>query len=243
MASLRLLLIGYGRMGQLIDQKARALGHTVVGIIRRKAPALEDWLRLHQPADVAIEFTIPEAAFENVTTCLRAGIPVVSGTTGWHQRLPEAEALCRELGGALLVASNFSLGVNLLFELNRWLAQKMAPLKEYQVTVQECHHTAKKDMPSGTAITLAGDLAQALQFKGWQLNTVQNPQAVPIFSSRVPGEVGKHQIFWTSECDQLILEHKAFSRDGFALGALRAAEYIAGKQGVFTMRQVLGFAD
>jgi 4-hydroxy-tetrahydrodipicolinate reductase len=230
-------------MGQLIDQYARKLGHTVVGIRQREALPLDEWLRLQQPADVAIEFTTPEAAFDNITACIRAGIPVVSGTTGWHQRLPEAETLCRELDGTLLVASNFSLGVNLLFELNRWLSSKMATLKEYQVTVLESHHTAKKDMPSGTAITLASDLAQALQLNGWQLNTVQDPQAVPIFASRVPGEVGRHQILWTSGCDQIVLEHKAFSREGFALGALRAAEYIAGKKGVFTMRQVLGFSD
>lgn len=230
-------------MGRLIHQKALAQGHTVVGIRQREDASLEDWLRHHLPADVAIEFTTPEAAFDNVTACLRAGIPVVSGTTGWHQRLPEAEALCRRVGGAMLVASNFSLGVNLLFELNRWLALKMAGLPEYRATVLESHHTGKKDMPSGTAITLAQDLADACRLKGWQLNSVTDPEAVPIFAARIPNEVGQHRILWISDCDQLILEHKAFSRDGFALGALRAAEYIAGKKGIFTMRQVLGLCD
>lgn len=230
-------------MGRLIDQKARALGHTVVAVRERSSEALETWLRQHRAADVAIEFTTPEAAFHNVAGCLQAGIPVVCGTTGWYQRLQEAEALCRRVNGSMLVASNFSLGVNLLFETSRWLASRMASLNEYLVTLRECHHTGKKDMPSGTALTLAQDLAQVLNMQGWQLNTAQDPRAVPVFSSRVPGEVGFHEVIWTSENDRLTLQHKALSRDGFALGALRAAEYIAGRKGIFSMREVLGFSD
>ncbi|MCS6981183.1 MAG: 4-hydroxy-tetrahydrodipicolinate reductase [Flavobacteriales bacterium] len=240
MKALSLLIIGYGRMGQMVERVALRRGHLIAAIKDCAEPPLSVWLKDKPLPDVALEFTAPQAAFTNVVACLEAGIPVVCGTTGWYSQVQEAEQICRRLEGTLLVASNFSIGVNVLFEINRLLTSLMKKFPQYTPTLRETHHTAKKDMPSGTALSLAADIAEICGKKGYQLNQVSDPEKVPVFASRVPGEVGFHEVIWTSEMDQLIISHKAFSREAFAEGAVWAAEFIHGKKGLFTMRDVLG---
>ncbi|MFN0215221.1 MAG: 4-hydroxy-tetrahydrodipicolinate reductase [Saprospiraceae bacterium] len=236
---MKLGLFGYGKMGKAIEQIAENQGIEIVWCIRRDdkpSPAL-----LRQ-ADVAIEFTRPEAAFDNVMLCLRTGLPVVSGTTGWFDRLAEAQKFCTENKGALLWASNFSVGVNLFFALNRRLAQFMSGHAEYAATITETHHIHKLDAPSGTALTLANELAaNSKRYSGWSLNpAVPAPGDIPIIAHR-EGEVpGTHLVRWQSVVDEISLEHKAHSRAGFAAGAVLAAQWIVGKQGVFEMGDVLG---
>lgn len=243
MPSLRLLLIGYGRMGRMVERVALQRGHSIVAIKSDRSEPPDVWLQKFGPADVVIEFTSPDSAFDNIAACFRVGIPVVSGTTGWHKRLSEAEALCRAHQGTMIVSSNFSLGVHLFFELNRWLARRMIKFPEYRPVILESHHTGKKDMPSGTAVQLAQDLIQISGQKGWQLNSAEQEDLLSLFSSRVPGEVGRHQVVWTSPVDRLEIRHHAFSREGFALGAVMAAEFLAGRQGMYSMRDVLGFTE
>lgn len=226
-------------MGRMVEQAALKRGHIIAGIKDRAEPPLSLWLKDKPLPDVAIEFTEPQAAYANVVACLEAGIPVVCGTTGWHSRFKEAEEICQRLKGTLLVASNFSIGVNVLFELNRYLARLMKKFPGYAPTLRESHHTAKKDMPSGTAISLATDIAEIHNKKGYQLHHAEDPTKIPVFASRVPGEVGYHEVIWTSEVDQLVISHKAFGREAFAEGAVTAAEFIYGKKGLLTMRDVL----
>ena len=236
---MKLGLFGYGKMGKAIEQIAEKQGIEIVWRIRRDDVPTPELLR---QADVAIEFTRPEAAFENVMLCLQAGVPVVSGTTGWLNQLPEAQKHCLENGGAMLWASNFSVGVNLFFALNRRLAQLMAARPEYAASLTETHHIHKLDAPSGTALTLANELIQnAEHYKGWSLA----PDApalgeIPITAIR-EGEVpGTHLVRWQSDVDEISIEHKAHSRAGFAAGAVLAAQWLAGKRGVFEMGDVLG---
>jgi 4-hydroxy-tetrahydrodipicolinate reductase len=234
-------LLGYGKMGKAIDQLALARGWEVVWRIRRDdLPKLT--VELLREAEVVIEFTRPEAAFQNVMLCLEAGVPVVCGTTGWQEHLPEAENYCRENGGAMLWASNFSVGVNLFFALNRYLSHLMAQRPEYAAALTEIHHIHKLDAPSGTAITLANDaIAGSGRYQRWQLMPFNSQSdALPITSIR-EGEVpGTHQMLWQSTIDDIKIEHRAHSRTGFASGALLAAEWLRNKQGVFSMNDVLG---
>ena len=236
---MKLGIFGYGKMGQAIEQIAEDQGIEIVWFIRRNdtpTPAL-----LNQ-ADVAIEFTSPAAAFDNVMLCLRAGLPVVSGTTGWLYRLPEAQKFCQDNGGAMLWASNFSVGVNLFFALNRRLAQLMETRPEYAAAIIETHHIHKLDAPSGTAITLANELIQnSDRYNGWSLAPdAPAPGEIPITSFR-EGEVpGTHLVRWQSTVDEISIEHRAHSRKGFAAGALLAAQWLADKKGVFQMSDVLG---
>lgn len=198
---------------------------------------------LLRQADVVIEFTRPEAAFDNVMRCLKAGVPVVSGTTGWTDRMDEAIGYCEEMKGAMLWASNFSIGVNLFFAINSYLAELMNSRPEYAVSMTEIHHIHKLDAPSGTAISLARDiLAQVERLHGHHLasNTEPAPAgSIPIHAIR-EGEVpGTHRIRWQSAIDELTIEHKAHSRAGFAWGALTAAQWLHGRKGVFSMNDVL----
>lgn len=234
-------LLGYGKMGKAIDQLAAARGLEVVWRIRRDdLPHLTT--SLLREAEVVIEFTRPEAAFKNVMLCLEAGVPVVCGTTGWQEQLSEAEHYCRENGGALLWASNFSVGVNLFFALNRYLSNLMAKRPEYSALLTEIHHIHKLDAPSGTAITLANDIMAASgRYHRWQLTPVSDQQEVLPITSVREGEVpGTHQILWQSAIDDITIEHRAHSRAGFASGALLAAEWLKNRQGVFSMKDVLG---
>lgn len=234
-------LLGYGKMGKAIDQLAAARGWEVVWRVRRDdLPQLTP--ELLRQAEVVIEFTRPEAAFQNVMLCLEAGVPVVCGTTGWQEQLSEAEHYCREKGGSMLWASNFSVGVNLFFALNRYLSHLMAQRPEYAAALTEIHHIHKLDAPSGTAITLANDAMTASgRYQRWQLSPCDPlPEVLPISAIR-EGEVpGTHQMLWQSPIDDIKIEHRAHSRTGFASGALLAAEWLKNKQGVFSMNDVLG---
>lgn len=240
---MKIALIGYGKMGHAIERIAQNRGHEIVLKITHEN--LEDMTAENlKQADVAIEFTAPEAAKRNVSFCLDAGVPVVCGTTGWNEDLEQVSGRVRNDGGSFLQASNFSLGVNIFFEINKRLAQLMQPQREYHCSVEEIHHLQKKDAPSGTAITIAEQiLANNNRFSQWQLNHGTEPMVepiLPIVALREEGVPGTHEISWESEVDRIDIIHTAHSRDGFALGAVVAAEYIAGKQGVFTMKDVLG---
>jgi 4-hydroxy-tetrahydrodipicolinate reductase len=234
-------LIGYGKMGKAIEAIAHAQQHEIVFRITQDNRAMLDAATLRQ-ADVIIEFTRPEAAFRNVMLCLEAGVPVVSGTTGWLDQLEEAKAYCSAHGGALLWASNFSVGVNLFFAVNRFLAGLMNHRNEYETDVTEIHHIHKLDAPSGTGLTLTHDIIGALDRKaGWALSPQPaQPSDIRIEAIR-EGEVpGTHIVRWTSAVDEITLEHKAHSRTGFASGAVLAATWLAGKTGIYGMDDVLG---
>jgi 4-hydroxy-tetrahydrodipicolinate reductase len=202
----------------------------------------DDKLSLLKNADVAIEFTRPDAALDNIKLCLEAGVPIVSGTTGWLSQMEQAKEFCRLFGGAMLHASNFSVGVHIFFEMNRRLASIMQKVPSYDVSVEEIHHTAKIDMPSGTALVLAEDI---IAYQGhkmqWTLNPDKNPDksTLPIFAQRQNDVPGTHKVMYTSEADEISIIHEAKSRSGFAAGALMAATWIRERKGVFTMRDVL----
>lgn len=234
-------LLGYGKMGRAIEQIASERGMEIAWRISRDNRATLDDDLLRQ-ADVVIEFSRPEAAFENVMLCLKAGVPVVCGTTGWNEQLSEAQAYCLQHQGALLWASNFSIGVNLFFALNRYLAQLMQERPEYRPALTEIHHIHKLDAPSGTALTLVNELITNHQRTGgWVLSpTLPGAGELPVTAVR-EGEVpGTHIVQWHSEVDEITIEHRAYSRVGFAGGAVLAAQWILGKKGCYGMGDVLG---
>ena len=238
---LKIGLFGYGKMGRAIEKIAQEQGLAIAWrITRDNRPGVNhDFLR---QADVIIEFSRPEAALDNVMTCLQAGVPVVSGTTGWAEDLPAAQKFCLEHHGALLWASNFSVGVHLFFALNRYLARLMDERAEYAPTVTEIHHVHKLDAPSGTALTLVQDLiALTARSSGWALSpTPPEPGEIPVIAIR-EGEIpGTHRVIWSGPSDEIRLEHRAHSRTGFAAGAVLAAQWLVERRGVFTMNDVLG---
>lgn len=234
-------LLGYGKMGRAIEQIAREQDIEIAWRITRENRATLDTDLLRQ-ADVVIEFSRPESAFEHVMRCLEAGVPVVCGTTGWDERLPEAQAYCLAQHGALLWASNFSIGVNLLFAVNRYLAQLMEQRPEYLLSLTEAHHIHKLDAPSGTALTLLREvLDNNSRFQGWALSP--DPVAlgeIPVQAIREAEIPGTHTLRWSSETDEITLEHRAHSRTGFAKGAVLAAQWLQQKSGFFSMSDVLG---
>ena len=227
---MKIALLGYGRMGQTIEKIAIDRGHTIVAKIDKDNPdeAYE--------ADVAINFSIPTAAYENITSAIHKKIPIVCGTTGWLDQLDEVESLCQQNEGAFLYASNFSLGVNLFFELNAKLAEMMQKQPLYTASIEEIHHTQKLDKPSGTAITLAEGIPSAGNV--WHL-IEDNGEGVPITSIRKDEVPGTHTVTHRSEIDEISITHTAHNRTGFALGAIIAAEWIQNKKGIFSMRDVL----
>lgn len=226
-------------MGQAIEQIALQRGHEIV--LKITIDNVEDnTIENIQKADVAIEFTGPESAYENVIKCIDAGVPVVCGSTGWLQHFEEAKKYCTFKNGALLYASNFSVGVNIFFAINKRLAELIAPHKEYNVTVTEVHHTEKKDAPSGTAITLAEQILQENpDKKKWVNEKTNKKEELEIISQRIGQAPGTHHIKYSSAIDDIDIMHTAHNRTGFALGAVMAAEYITGKKGVFSMKDVL----
>ncbi len=238
---MKVALIGYGKMGKEIESLCKELGHTIPVIIRENDYFIS-YMNVLATCDVAIEFTQPDAAFDNIKSCLEIGLPVVSGTTGWQERMPEIEDLCRDLKGAFLYSSNFSLGVNILFHINKKLGELFAKFPEYQCAIQEIHHTQKKDAPSGTAITLADDIVKINpSYNNWSLvqeNQIE-PDHLPIESFREEDVPGTHIIQYTNDIEILALSHEAKSRKGFALGAIKAAEWLIPRMGVFTMEDVL----
>ncbi len=238
---MKIALIGYGKMGKTIEEIAVSGGHTIV--LKVSIDNLEDnTVERIREADVAIEFTGPESAFDNIIRCLDAGVPVVSGSTGWLSKLEEARQYCVRKNGAFLYASNFSIGVNIFFELNKRLAALMAPHPEYEPRITEIHHTEKRDSPSGTAITLAEQLLEKIQRKKeWVNHISDNLDELEILSERVDPAPGIHTIEYNSAIDTITITHTAHSRRGFAAGAVLAAEFIASKKGLFRMSDVLGF--
>lgn len=230
---MKIALLGYGKMGKIIEQIALSRGHDIV--IR----ATKDSQYTITDADVAIEFSVPNAAVENISNCINHQIPVVSGTTGWLEHYYELVSLCKEKNGAFLYASNFSLGVNIFFEINKQLAKIMSQFEQYQVSMEEIHHTLKLDKPSGTAISLAeGIIKEHSTYSDWKLDETSENN-IPIFSKRLPEVPGTHTINYTSNVDTITISHEAHSREGFALGAVLAAEWIKNKKGVFSMKDVL----
>ena len=240
---MNIALIGYGKMGKAIEQIALRRGHNVVMHIStaNKNEMTDENLK---KADVAIEFTRPEVAQENVFACLKAGIPTVCGTTGWNEGVTYAQLKAIENKTAFLQPSNFSIGVNIFFEINKLLASLMNEQPDYDVVIEETHHTQKKDAPSGTAITLAEQVLDNLKRKHfWSKEQTGNTELLPVISYRLENVPGTHSVKYTSAIDDIEIIHTAHSREGFALGAVLAAEFIAGKQGVFTMKDVLGISN
>lgn len=231
---MKIALLGYGKMGKVIERIALERGHEIV--LRKGSNDSFDGL---ETADVAIDFSVPDAAVGNISACLKGSIPVVSGTTGWLEHYHDMAQLCEDKKGAFIYGSNFSLGVNIFFELNTHLAKMMANLKQYKVTMEEIHHTQKLDAPSGTAITLAKDIIANSDYSSWAIG---NPKEDEIFidAKRIEGVPGTHSVFYTSDVDTIEIKHTAHSREGFALGAVVAAEWLAGKTGIYTMKDVLG---
>lgn len=236
---MRILLIGYGKMGRTIEQTALARGHEIIGKVDHdNAHELKNFTGAN--TDVAIEFTHPESAFGNVSYCLVHGIPVVSGSTGWLDRLEEAVALCLKQKGAFFYASNYSVGVNLFFHFNEYIASKMKDYTAYNVSVREVHHLQKVDKPSGTGITAAeGILVSYPNLKGWVSDNPEEKSKLNIISEREPDVVGTHVVTYSSEIDQIELGHVAHSRAGFAEGAVMAAEWLIGRQGIYGMKDML----
>ena len=232
---MKIALLGYGRMGKTIEQIALQRGHEVIIKVDENTKSYDITL-----ADVAIDFSIPSIAFSNISNCLHNNVPVVSGTTGWLENFDNAVNLCKEKNGGFIYASNFSLGVNIFFELNEHLAKMMQHLNMYQISMEEIHHTKKLDEPSGTAITLAEGIIKQTSKKNWALNVTNNESEIPIIAKRIPDVPGTHSITYSSKIDTIDIKHTAHNRDGFALGAVTAAEWLVGKKGVFTMKDVLG---
>lgn len=231
---MKIALLGYGKMGKAIEEIAIERGHEIVLRVGR-----EDKEYDIKQADVAIDFSIPSSAFQNITHCFNNGIPVISGTTGWLHHYEEAVALCKQNKGAFIYGSNFSVGVNIFFELNAHLAKLMNRLEDYKVSMEEIHHTQKLDAPSGTAISLAEGIIKNYDTKtGWALENAAEDQ-IEITAKRIANVPGTHTIFYKSAIDTITISHEAHNRKGFALGAVLAAEWIQNKKGVYTMKDVL----
>ncbi len=233
---MKIALLGYGRMGKEIEKIAISRGHEIV--IRKD---VNDEIDITL-ADVAIDFSVPTSAFNNITNCLNNNVPVISGTTGWLDKFDEAVALCKEKKGGFIYASNYSVGVNIFFELNKQLAKMMATLEDYKVSMEEIHHTKKLDAPSGTAITLAEGVIENSSKSAWVLGDKNTAEEIPIVAKRIPEVPGTHSVWYNSEVDTIEIKHTAHNRQGFALGAVIAAEWIVGKEGVFSMKDVLNIS-
>ncbi len=237
---MRIALIGYGKMGKAIEEMAFQESDSIGLKIHSKNP--EDFTKQNlQACDVAIEFSTPEMAVHNILKCLESGIPVISGTTGWLQQYDFIKEKCVELNGTFLYASNFSIGVNIFFALNEYVAQRMNRFPSYKPTIEEIHHTQKKDSPSGTAITLAEQIISSnTNFKGWSLQK-NEPDKINIHSKRIDPAPGTHHVKYSSAIDDIEIIHTAHNRIGFASGALAAARFIQNKKGIFHMKDMLGF--
>jgi 4-hydroxy-tetrahydrodipicolinate reductase len=236
---MKIALIGYGKMGKAIEEIAAYKKHEIV--LRIDRTNINDLTKENiKMADVAIEFTNPESAIENVTKCLEWEIPVVCGTTGWTEKLETLKRKCEEKNGAFIYASNFSIGVNLFFELNKKLASLMADHPGYEVILEETHHTQKKDAPSGTAITLAEQVLDVVKRKKqWVNHLSDHPEDLEIISQRIDPAPGTHSIKYSSAIDDIEIIHTAHNRKGFASGAILAAEFLQNKKGFFSMKDVL----
>ena len=230
---MKIALLGYGKMGKVIEKVALSRGHEIS--LRKTSSSSFEGM---ENVDVAIDFSIPDAAVGNIMSCFDTNVPVICGTTGWLSQYNEMVTLCKVKNGAMIYASNFSLGVNLFFEMNTYLAKLMSKFDQYKVRMEEIHHTQKLDSPSGTAITLANDIINQSQYTNWVLQNA-NANEVLINAKRIENVPGTHAVIYDSEIDSIEIKHIAHSRAGFALGAVIAAEWIIGKKGVFSMKDVL----
>jgi 4-hydroxy-tetrahydrodipicolinate reductase len=240
---MNILLLGYGKMGKIIGEIAESRGHHIIGKINIDNRQDLDLVDISQ-VDVAIEFSTPESALENISWAIEREIPVVSGTTGWLDKKPMVEQLTLQYNSAFFYASNYSIGVNIFFKLNRFLASLMKDQPEYKVSMEEIHHTEKKDAPSGTAITLAeGIIKEVPRIENWTLSggLNENEQTLPITSKRIDPAPGTHIVRYQSDIDDIEITHTAHSRKGFALGAVLVAEWIKNKKGVLSMDEFLSF--
>ena len=231
---MKIALLGYGKMGKVIEKIALERGHEIV-LKKGRETSYNDL----EKADIAIDFSIPTSAVANISACFERNIPVISGTTGWLEDYDKIVALCEEKNGSFIYGSNFSLGVNVFFELNEYLAKMMANLKQYSVSMEEIHHTQKLDAPSGTAISLANGILKNTDYSNWTLEKA-NASEIHIAAKRIENVPGTHSVFYDSNVDQIEIKHTAHTREGFALGSVVAAEWLLGKKGVFTMKDVLG---
>jgi len=232
---MNIALFGYGKMGKTIERIALERGHAIVAKIDVDSTDYD-----LSKADVAIDFSVPTEAFNNINLCFDKNVPIVSGTTGWLDDFDKAVKNCKAENGAFIYASNYSLGVNLFFELNKQLAKLMKDFDVYDVNLEETHHTQKLDAPSGTAITLAEGVIEQTAKEKWSLDVTDNEKAIPITSKRIENVPGTHVVSYTSDVDEIEITHTAKNRDGFAFGAVIAAEWLKDKKGVFTMKDVLG---
>ncbi|SDX50057.1 dihydrodipicolinate reductase [Lutibacter oricola] len=232
---MKIALLGYGRMGQTIEKIAIKRGHQIVLKVDENTKDYDI-----TKADVAIDFSIPSVAFNNITNCFKNNVPVICGTTGWLDKFDEAVDICNKNNGGFIYASNFSLGVNIFFELNEQLAKMMKNLSEYNISMEEIHHTKKLDAPSGTAITLAEGIIKHTSKNNWALDVTNNANEVPIVAKRIPDVPGTHSVEYASEVDTIDIKHTAHNRQGFALGAVIASEWLVDKTGIYTMKDVLG---
>ncbi|MDX1829123.1 MAG: 4-hydroxy-tetrahydrodipicolinate reductase [Lutibacter sp.] len=231
---MKIALLGYGKMGKTIEKIALERGHEIVLKVDKNSSNYD-----LDKVDVAIDFSVPTAAFNNIKKCIENNVAIVSGTTGWLKKYDEIVDFCKQKNGAFIYASNFSLGVNIFFELNKNLAKMMQNLNQYNISLEEIHHTKKLDAPSGTAITLAEDIIKNTSKQSWALDVTTNPNEIPIIAKRIPDVPGTHTVSYQSNVDTIEIKHTAHSREGFALGALVAAEWLFNKKGVFTMKDVL----
>ncbi|MFT7251289.1 MAG: 4-hydroxy-tetrahydrodipicolinate reductase [Flavobacterium sp.] len=231
---MKIALLGYGKMGKVIEKIALERGHSIV----LKKTSTDSFEGLKK-ADVAIDFSVPNSAVTHISECLNNNIPVISGTTGWLDNYDKMVELCEINKGSFIYSSNFSLGVNVFFELNDYLAKMMHNLKQYNVSMEEIHHTQKLDAPSGTAISLVKGVIDNSDYTNWTLENPKNNE-IHIEAKRIENVPGTHSVFYDSEVDQIEIKHTAHSRDGFALGAVIAAEWLIEKRGVFRMKDVLG---
>ena len=234
---MKIALLGYGKMGKVIEQIAIARGHEIV--LKKDENNTFDGL---QNADVAIDFSVPSVAVCNISECLQTNIPIVSGTTGWLAQLDEMKSLCAAKNGSFIYASNYSLGVNIFFEINKYLSKIMSKFDNYKVSIEEIHHLQKLDAPSGTAISIAEQIIENSDFKDWTLDkSIENELLID--AKREENVPGTHSVYYNSDVDFIEIKHEAKNRDGFALGAVIAAEYIHNKKGIFTMKEVLGLGN
>lgn len=231
---MKIALLGYGKMGKVIENVALERGHEIV--LRKGSSVNFDGLL---EADIAIDFSVPNSAVSHISECLNHNIPVISGTTGWLDNYNEMVNLCKEKNGSFIYGSNFSLGVNIFFELNNYLAKMMKNLSDYNVSMEEIHHTQKLDAPSGTAISLANGIIENTDYTNWTFDNASINE-IYIDAKRIENIPGTHSVFYDSKVDQIEIKHTAHSREGFALGSVIAAEWLIGKKGVFTMKDVLG---
>jgi len=238
---MKIALIGYGKMGKAIEEIAIQRGHDI--LLKIDVDNASEFTKENmQQCDAAIEFTGPHSALQNILKCLEFGIPVVSGSTGWLSNWNEVANKCKEKNGAMVYASNYSVGVNIFFEVNKKLASLMNQHKDYDVSLVEIHHTQKKDAPSGTAITIAEQILENLKRKKTWINDKSlNPEDLSIVSERIDPAPGTHKVLYHSDIDDIEIIHTAHNRTGFATGAVLAAEFIKNKQGIFGMKDVLGF--